>query len=67
MTGLPFKNVSWVKKLQMLSNKIAPPAIYVGELVLPSQGAPLDTYIDLTGWGKVSEDFGTEKRQVCRN
>lgn len=54
MTGLPFEDISYVYELSSLTSQINPPALYVGELVLPEQELPLDTYVDLTGWGKVA-------------
>ncbi len=53
ITTLPFKDVSWAKSFKPSKMKIHPPAIYIGELVLPPNTDPLDTYIDPTGWGKV--------------
>ncbi len=56
MTTLPFKDVSWAETRYPSQEKINAPAIYIGELVLPPNNIadPLDTYIDPTGWGKVS-------------
>ncbi len=53
-TTLPFEDISWVHSLKVVDHTIKPPALYVGELTLPSDEAPLDTYIDPSGWGKVS-------------
>lgn len=62
MTGLTFENISWVPNMPAAEqDKIIPPALYVGELVLPPQKEPLNTYVDLTGWGKVR---GTKIRHV---
>jgi len=53
MVGLPFEDVSWAYNMSSIEEKITPPAVYVGKLVLPPERKPLDTYVDLTGWGKV--------------
>lgn len=54
MKGFTFSSVSWVARISSSKGYIRPPAFYYGELVLPStMYTPLDTYVDLTGWGKV--------------
>lgn len=52
MIGFPFENMSWVFNARPSDSRIEPPAFYSGELVLPPHVSLLDTYVDLTGWGK---------------
>lgn len=54
MKAFSFDDVSWIEKITPSNDYISPPAYYYGELVLPSNSTTaLDTYADLTGWGKV--------------
>lgn len=55
MTKYSLENVSWVQNIQPSSMFIFPPAFYVGYFIMPSYDTPLDTYVNLSGWGKVSE------------
>lgn len=59
MTGFPFENVDWIQNVLPAAQNIIPPAFYTGELVLPEHEKPLDTFVELSGWGKVSESEGT--------
>lgn len=54
MIGFPFENTSWMFNVSPSSVIIEPPAFYGGEFTLTISGPPLDTFVDLTGWGKVS-------------
>jgi hypothetical protein len=56
MKSVPLENVSWIHDVSSSNDElqvVTPPAFYVGELTLPSNNTPMDTYLDLTGWGKV--------------
>lgn len=59
ITGYPLdvKNYLDLKSLSSIVSQVKMgegPILYEGVLVLPEGEAPLDTFIDTTGWGKVS-------------
>ncbi|KAK7576624.1 hypothetical protein V9T40_012910 [Parthenolecanium corni] len=39
-------------KVKPVSGQERPPAIYYGELILPENAVPQNTFVDPTGWGK---------------
>lgn len=55
ITGYPLNNITLIEDLPSFENKtnIIPPAFYTGKFRIPeSEPEPLDTFINLNGWGK---------------
>ncbi len=55
MTHISLDDISWLPQMEQgpIFQHINPPAFYTGEFVVTG-GVPLDTYINLSGWGKVN-------------
>lgn len=55
-TGYPLSDISQIEKLPKPHSKVSPPAFYTAKFKLPdNMTSPLDTFVDMTGWGKVSD------------
>lgn len=54
ITSFPFSDITWLFNLNPSTAPITPPAFYKGEITLPEEMGvlPLDSYIDMSGWGK---------------
>lgn len=57
MTGYPMNETSWLNS-QNIQPDVQSPAYYKGIFIIPQNEKhpkPLDTYLDTSGWSKVSQ------------